>query len=120
MLDRVLIEIPQLLQVLHQPLLLLGLELWAILIAELLSQNNFIGPSYFTLRSTRIIFIHNPSHIPCVMAQNSASTLDQATTFCFLLLQEYLPPAQTIELAPQWSYQEYLHPTQTFGLALGP
>ncbi|RDY03702.1 hypothetical protein CR513_12679, partial [Mucuna pruriens] len=57
--------------------------LWAILIAELLSQNNFIGP---TLRSSRIIFIHNPSYIPCAMAQNSASTLDRATIFCFLLL----------------------------------
>ncbi|RDY08693.1 hypothetical protein CR513_07062, partial [Mucuna pruriens] len=68
--------------------------LWAILIAELLSQNNFIGPSYFTLRSSRIIFIHNPSHIPCAMARNSASALDRATTFCFLLLQdnEYILP----------------------------
>ncbi|RDX69186.1 hypothetical protein CR513_51733, partial [Mucuna pruriens] len=57
------------------------------LIAELLSQNNFIGPSYFTLRSSRIIFIQNPSHIPCTMARNSAFALDRATTFCFLLLQ---------------------------------
>ncbi|RDX81693.1 hypothetical protein CR513_37593, partial [Mucuna pruriens] len=37
--------------------------------------------------SSRIIFIHNPSHIPCVMARNSASALDRTTTFCFLLLQ---------------------------------
>ncbi|RDY14094.1 hypothetical protein CR513_00896, partial [Mucuna pruriens] len=62
-------------------------RLWAILIAELLSQNNFICPSYFTLRSSRIIFIHNPSHIPYAMARNSTSALDRATTFCFLLLQ---------------------------------
>ncbi|RDX88193.1 hypothetical protein CR513_30240, partial [Mucuna pruriens] len=45
------------------------------------------------LKSSRIIFIHNPSHIPCAMAQNSASALDRATTFCFLLLQvtRFLP-----------------------------
>ncbi|RDY07787.1 hypothetical protein CR513_08048, partial [Mucuna pruriens] len=71
--------------------------LWAILIAELLSQNNFIAPSYFTLRSSRIIFIHIPSHIPYAMARNFASVLDRATTFCFLLLQVTRFPPRNIQ-----------------------
>ncbi|RDY11996.1 hypothetical protein CR513_03231, partial [Mucuna pruriens] len=68
-----------------------------IIIPELLSQNNFIGPSYFMLRSSRIIFIPNPSHIPCAMARNSTSTLDQATTFCFLLLKVTRFPPRNIQ-----------------------
>ncbi|RDY12000.1 hypothetical protein CR513_03235, partial [Mucuna pruriens] len=77
-------------------------RLWTILIAELLSQNNFIGPSYFTLRSSRIIFIDNPSHIPCAMAQNSTSVLDQATIFCFLLLKVTRFPPRNIQY-PEYS-----------------
>ncbi|RDX69364.1 hypothetical protein CR513_51530, partial [Mucuna pruriens] len=59
--------------------------------------NNFIGPSYFILRSSRIIFIHNLSHIPCVVARNSASTIDRATIFCFLLLQVTRFPPKNIQ-----------------------
>lgn len=36
--------------------------LWAMLIAKLLSQKNFMEPSYLTLRSSRLIFLHNSSH----------------------------------------------------------
>ncbi|RDX64874.1 hypothetical protein CR513_56514, partial [Mucuna pruriens] len=54
-------------------------------------------PPYFTLRSSRIIFIHNPSYISCVMARNYDSTLDQATTFCFLLLQFTRFPPKNIQ-----------------------
>ncbi|RDX64693.1 hypothetical protein CR513_56725, partial [Mucuna pruriens] len=57
--------------------------------------------------SSRIIFIHNSSHIPCAMARNSASALDRATTFCFLLLQVTRFPPRNIQypevLASQFS-----------------
>ncbi|RDX92225.1 hypothetical protein CR513_25677, partial [Mucuna pruriens] len=47
------------------------------------------------MRSSRIIFIQNPSHILCAMVRNSTSVLDRATTFCFLLLQiEYILPLE--------------------------
>ncbi|RDX95082.1 hypothetical protein CR513_22447, partial [Mucuna pruriens] len=51
----------------------------------------------FTLRSSRIIFIHNPSHIPCAMARNSTFALDRATTFFFLLLQVTRFPPKNIQ-----------------------
>jgi hypothetical protein len=39
------------------------------------------------LRQQHINFLnHNRSHIPFVIPQNSASALERATTFCFLLL----------------------------------
>ncbi|RDX61692.1 hypothetical protein CR513_60059, partial [Mucuna pruriens] len=63
----------------------------------LFNENNFIGPSYFTLRSSRIIFIHNSSHISCAMARNSASALDRATIFSLLLLQVTKFPPRNIQ-----------------------
>ncbi|RDY11610.1 hypothetical protein CR513_03695, partial [Mucuna pruriens] len=52
---------------------------------------------HILLRSSRIVFIHNPSHISCAMARNSASALDQATKFCFLLLQATRFPPRNIK-----------------------
>lgn len=49
--------------------------------------SNLLGASFFILRSSSMIPIHNNSQIPCVIARNSASALDLATIFCFLLLQ---------------------------------
>ena len=40
------------------------LLLWAILKADLLSLCNCVGMSTFILRSSRMIFIHSPSHSP--------------------------------------------------------
>lgn len=60
-------------------------RLWAILIVNLLSRNNFMEPSYLMFKSSRTIFICNTSHIPWAIARNSPSALDRAT-FCFLLL----------------------------------
>ena len=60
--------------------------LFAILTAAWLSQYKFIGSFTLSPRSLRILLIHNSSHTPCTMPRNSASALDLATTFCFLLL----------------------------------
>ena len=54
----------------------------AILMTDLLSHAKLIGVSYFILRSSSMIFIHNSSQTPWDLTLNSAYALDLATTFC--------------------------------------
>lgn len=49
------------------------------------------------LRSSSTIFIHNNSQTPCVIARNSMSALNQATTFGFLLLHVTRFPPRIIQ-----------------------
>lgn len=59
---------------------------WVMLMVALSSQYDIIGSWNLVLRSLGMILIERSSQIPCVMPLNSASTLEWATTNCFLLL----------------------------------
>lgn len=61
--------------------------LWAILIADWLSHNSFIGVTLDSLSSSSKLFHQISSQVPCARALNSASALLLATKDCFLLLQ---------------------------------
>ena len=56
-------------------------------IAALLSQYILISVSIGYPSSSNNLFIHSTSHNSLVIPLNSASALDRATTFCFLLFQ---------------------------------
>lgn len=58
--------------------------LCSYLVTNLLSELSFISSSYFILRSVWIIFIQKCSHIPCIIAFNSTSTLNLPTNNCVL------------------------------------
>ena len=63
--------------------------------AALLSQNKFISELGATPISSSSFFNQSSSHIPLTIPRNSASALDNATTFCFLLLHvTRLPPTK--------------------------
>lgn len=80
-------------------------RLWAILIADLLSQYSLIGPCHLTLRYSRIPLTHKTSHMPWAIAWNSDSTLDLVTTCYFLLCQEMRLPPRKVQYSKveHWS-----------------
>jgi hypothetical protein len=67
-------------------------RLFAMFIAALLSQYNMMGLSSNNPNSSSNLRSYNSSLTPWAMALYSASAVDLATTFCFLLLQETILP----------------------------
>jgi len=50
------------------------------MVANLVSQNIFTQPSHYIFKSSSTSSILNSSQLPCVIALNSPSAFDQATT----------------------------------------
>lgn len=79
------------------------------LVEALLSQNKLIGLEHSIPRSCSTPLIYNSSHKPCAIPRNSASTLDRATTFCFLLLQVMIFPSTNM-IYPEVDFMVDLSP----------
>ncbi|XP_042028301.1 uncharacterized protein LOC121784711 [Salvia splendens] len=73
-----------------------------MLIAALLSQNNLLFRFGGKPISVSNLLSHMISMSPLLMPRNSASALDKATTFCFLLLQVTRLPPMKVQLPQQF------------------